>query len=89
MQFKLEKQAVKDLKFFKKNNVRLYKKCLQLVENIIESPENWIWKPEKLKYLSENFWSRRIDLEHRIVYQIDYKNDQILIFSCRFHYENV
>jgi len=64
MQFKLEKQAVKDLKFFKKNNVRLYKKCLQLIENIIESPENWIWKPEKLKYLSENFWSRRIDLEH-------------------------
>ncbi|NTW49643.1 MAG: type II toxin-antitoxin system YoeB family toxin, partial [Chlorobiales bacterium] len=31
------------------------------------------------------FWSRRIDLEHRLVYQaID---QEILIYSCRYHYD--
>ncbi|MDF1594447.1 MAG: Txe/YoeB family addiction module toxin, partial [Desulfobacterales bacterium] len=29
-------------------------------------------------------WSRRIDQEHRLVYQV--KEDKIRILACRYHY---
>ncbi|MGB3780042.1 MAG: type II toxin-antitoxin system YoeB family toxin [Tunicatimonas sp.] len=31
------------------------------------------------------FWSRRISLEHRLIYQVH--ENEILIAKCRFHYE--
>jgi toxin YoeB len=30
------------------------------------------------------WWSRRIDLEHRLVYQV--REDSLLIAQCRYHY---
>ena len=86
MQFKIEKQAKEDLKFFKKNNPHLYKKCLKLIEDILAHPETWIWKPEHLKYFWENIWSRRVNQEHRIVYILDYNIPIIKFLSFRFHY---
>ncbi|NOY51621.1 MAG: Txe/YoeB family addiction module toxin, partial [Chlorobi bacterium] len=41
--------------------------------------------PEPLKYDLSGFWSRRIDREHRLVYQVFDK--EILIYSCRYHYD--
>ena len=43
-------------------------------------------KPEPLKFDLAGLWSRRIDLEHRLVYQAE--NSEILIYACRFHYDN-
>ena len=42
-------------------------------------------KPEPLKYMDANIWSRRIDLEHRLIYRVC--KTQIDFLSCRFHYE--
>ncbi|GAB1414959.1 Txe/YoeB family addiction module toxin [Paludibacter sp.] len=47
--------------------------------------ESWEGKPEPLKYKYQGFWSRRIDKEHRLIYQV--KDDEILIAKCRFHYD--
>ncbi|MDT8372344.1 MAG: Txe/YoeB family addiction module toxin [Bacteroidales bacterium] len=33
----------------------------------------------------KGFWSRRIDGEHRLIYQV--KKDEIWIAKCRFHYD--
>jgi len=44
-----------------------------------------IGKPEPLKHKYRGFWSRRIDGEHRLIYQV--QNDEILIAKCRFHYD--
>ena len=44
-----------------------------------------IGKPEKLKYCPG--YSRRIDDENRIVYEID-ELQNIKILSCRGHYED-
>lgn len=43
-----------------------------------------IGKPEPLKY--RKAWSRRIDHEHRLVYNMD-TNGNIVIIACKGHYE--
>jgi toxin YoeB len=48
-------------------------------------PFTGIGKPEALKYMEGNFWSRRIDLEHRLIYVVDH--EQIIFYACRYHYE--
>lgn len=44
-----------------------------------------IGKPEPLKY--RKAWSRRIDLEHHLIYNQD-ENGNLLIISCKGHYED-
>jgi len=44
-----------------------------------------IGKPERLKYRSA--WSRRIDKENRLVYDVD-DNGNVHIISCKGHYED-
>jgi Txe/YoeB family toxin of Txe-Axe toxin-antitoxin module len=41
-------------------------------------------KPEPLKHGLTSAWSRRIDSEHRLVYQI--LETKIRIVACRYHY---
>jgi toxin YoeB len=60
-------------------------KINELIKAIKSDPFNGIGKPEPLKYDLANFWSRRIDREHRLVYQIQDKN--LLIYSCKYHYD--
>jgi toxin YoeB len=57
---------------------------MRLVENIQESPFEGLGKPEPLKHELKGLWSRRIDQEHRLVYQV--QEDKIRILACRFHY---
>jgi toxin YoeB len=44
-----------------------------------------IGKPEPLKYIKA--CSRRITDEHRLVYNMD-DNNNLIIFSCKGHYED-
>lgn len=60
------------------------KKILDLVEAICQQPFQGIGKPEPLKYLEANVWSRRIDLEHRLVYRV--QEQRIYFLQCRYHY---
>ncbi|MBU0474196.1 MAG: Txe/YoeB family addiction module toxin [Bacteroidetes bacterium] len=65
------------------------KKTLQkiniLIKDIQRNPFEGKGKPEPLKYDLAGFWSRRIDREHRLVYR--FENNEILIYSCRYHYD--
>ena len=42
-------------------------------------------KPEPLKHELAGCWSRRIDLEHRLIYRVG--EDSIEIVASRFHYQ--
>lgn len=44
-----------------------------------------IGKPEPLRY--RKAWSRRIDHENRLVYNLD-SNQNLMIISCKGHYED-
>lgn len=61
--------------------VRLY----SVIKSIKANPNEGIGKPERLKNDLSGFSSRRIDDEHRIVYQIVAEN-KIEVIRCRGHY---
>jgi toxin YoeB len=64
---------------------KMLKKINELIKDIQRTPFDGKGKPEPLKYDLAGFWSKRIDLEHRLVYRVE--NNEILIYSCRFHYD--
>ncbi len=75
------------LDFFKKvNNPIILKKIRQLLEIIPETPYSGIGKPEPLKHHLSGLWSRRINQEHRLVYEVIETDNVILIHSLKGHY---
>ena len=85
MEIEFTKQAEKDLEFWKKSgNKLIQKKISQILKSIQENPYEGIGKPEALKYSLPGSWSRRINLEHRIVYEVI--DDIIFIESLKGHY---
>lgn len=79
-------QAQKDISFHKiSGNKAILKKLLVLFEELIEHPFEGIGKPELLKYDLSGYWSRRINREHRIVYEV--KEDTVFVLSVKGHYE--
>lgn len=87
MEVKLLEEAEEHLLFWKKSgNISIQKKIQQLPRSIEESPHAGIGKPELLKYNLSGLWSRRINKEHRLVYEIDEENNQIVIHSLKGHY---
>lgn len=79
--------AIKDRKFWKKSgNKTIIKKITALIEGIENTPFEGIGKPEQLKHELSGYWSRRINKEHRIVYQILENENKILILSLKGHY---
>ena len=78
-------QAKADLDFWKNsNNISVLKKIRKLIEAIVQDPYRGIGKPEALKYDLTGCWSRRINKEHRIIYEV--LDDKIIILSLRWHY---
>jgi toxin YoeB len=50
----------------------------------MRDPFHGIGKPEPLRHLAPNTWSRRITQEHRIVYLV--RADRIDFLQARYHY---
>jgi len=79
------KQANKDIDVHKKSgNKALLKKLSILLIELTEHPFEGTGKPESLKYDLTGYWSRRINHEHRLVYEV--LEDSILILSAAGHY---
>lgn len=78
-------RAVEDISFWKKSgNKSVQNKITKLLKSIEKTPFEGIGKPEPLKYELTEFWSRRINKEHRMVYKL--KADTITIYSLKEHY---
>ena len=59
-------------------------RIVNLIKEVMRDPIKGIGKPEPLKHELKGCWSRRIDQEHRLIYQIT--EDKIRILACRYHY---
>lgn len=80
-------EAVKDLKYWKKSGDKtIQKKIKELVKSIEKTPHEGIGKPEQLKYELAGYWSRRINREHRLVYEVFEEEEKIIIHSLKGHY---
>ena len=79
-----KRQAFQDLAWWVKKNRKQALRIMKLIEVIQRQPFEGIGKPEPLKHELSGCWSRRIDKEHRLVYQV--LDDKIRIIACRYHY---
>ncbi|MGA1978261.1 MAG: Txe/YoeB family addiction module toxin [Bacteroidales bacterium] len=86
MRMIFSKNAWEDYTSWQTEDKKTLKKINSLIKDIERTPYEGIGKPEPLKFELAGFWSRRIDLEHRLVYKID--NGDILIYACKYHYDN-
>lgn len=78
-------QALEDIAVHKKSgNKIILKKILTLFEELSEHPFSGSGKPELLKYKLSGLWSRRINKEHRLIYEVHEKS--VLILSVKDHY---
>ena len=81
------KQAVKDQKRLKA--VGLERKTKEILSMMEQDP--FIYPPSYEKLIGEyrGFYSRRINIQHRIVYTVDEKKKEIHIIRMWTHYENI
>ena len=85
MKITFSKNAWEDYISWQSEDKRMLKKINELIKDIQRTPFEGMGKPEPLKYDLAGLWSRRIDREHRLVYQAN--EAEILIYSCRYHYD--
>jgi toxin YoeB len=63
---------------------KLALRVLDLVEAVLRDPFAGIGKPEPLRFLGSDVWSRRISQEHRLVYVVGHERVEFL--QARYHY---
>ncbi len=63
---------------------RTLRRINELIKAARREPFVGIGKPEPLKALGSNVWSRRITGEHRLVYVV--ADEQITVAQARYHY---
>ena len=85
MRLEFKPQAFEDLQFWVRQKPKLANRVLRLIEETQRDPFGGIGKPEPLRGELAGWWSKRIDQEHRLVYQVD--GDCLIIAQARGHYD--
>ena len=73
-----------DLRYWVETDRKVALRILELIEAVLRNPFTGIGKPEPLKYVLAGVWSRRITLEHRLVYKVT--GNRIDFLQARYHY---
>lgn len=73
-----------DYLYWQQVDKKMLKKINELIKAIQRTLFEGIGKPEALKENLSGWWSRRINLEDRLVYKVEH--DRIVILQCRKHY---
>jgi len=76
--------AFEDLAWWVEQDRQKALRIINLIKDVQRDPFKGIGKPEPLKHELKGCWSRRIDQEHRLVYQV--AEEKIRILACRYHY---
>ena len=83
-QIKFEANALAVLEEWIKVQLKTTSKILDMIQEIVKKPFEGKSKPEPLKLQLKGYWSRRINEEHRLIY--DVTDTMINIISCKGHY---
>ena len=79
-----EDSAKKQFDDWKKQDKKIFIKIVKLLNEIKETPFTGTGKPKPLRNELSGLWSRRINREHRLVYEVT--DQSIVVISCKFHY---
>jgi toxin YoeB len=77
--------ALDDLAWWIQQDRKKALRIIRLLQETQTDPFSGIGKPEPLKHELAGCWSKRIDDEHRLVYQVF--EDKVRVLACRYHYE--
>lgn len=77
-------QGWEDYLYWQSHDKKILKKINNLLKDIHRDPFSGTGSPEVLKHNLSGYWSRRITLEHRLVYRM--QEGQIRVLQCRYHY---
>jgi toxin YoeB len=90
--------AWEDYLYWLTTDIKKLQRVNDLIKDIKRSPFQGIGKPEPLKFEFIGKWSRRIDAEHRLVYEVNGKKEtennkttdkrNLIIYQCKYHYKN-
>jgi toxin YoeB len=75
---------LEDLAHWIRHNPRIALRLIDLVLATLREPFTGIGKPEPLKHLGPNRWSRRLTEADRVVYIV--YDDRIDFLQARYHY---
>ena len=81
----LEPQAFQDMQKLAALDRKGLQRCLRILAECARTPFEGIGKPEPLKGSLSGLWSRRVNDEDRIVYEVT--ADEIIVHSLKGHYE--
>lgn len=81
------KKAVKEIEKLKMNKLDI--KAKKLIDIIKENPYQNPLPYEKLTGDLKDYYSRRINIQHRLVYQVIEKEKTVWILSMWTHYESI
>ncbi|WP_062065239.1 Txe/YoeB family addiction module toxin [Cellvibrio sp. OA-2007] len=76
--------AWEDYLYWQQTNSKTLKRINTLIKEIQTQPFIGIGDPEPLKHHWSDYWSRRIDREHRLVYRVE--KEMIFVVQCCYHH---
>ncbi len=76
---------LEDLEYWVSTDRKVVVRIFKLIEAIARDPFVGIGKPKALKHQENTYWSRHIDDEHRLVYEVS--DTQIEFRQARYHYK--
>lgn len=79
-----DSSAFEDLAWWIEKDRGTALRIVRLIREVQRDPFQGAGRPEPLKHELAGCWSRRIDHEHRLVYQVT--DTRIRILACRYHY---
>lgn len=80
----LQKEVLEDLQYWVDTDTGTAKRVLRLIEAARRDPFRGLGKPEPLKHLGSDIWSRRVTKADRLVYRV--YGDVIDVLQARYHY---
>ena len=84
MKLVFSETAWEDYLYWQKTDTKTLARINQLIREASRQPFTGIGKPEPLKHALKEYWSRRINDEHRFVYKAT--DETLLIAQLRYHY---
>ncbi len=80
--------AWEEYKYWIGTDITKVRRINELIKYVMRSPFQGIGKPEPLKFDLAGKWSRKIDAEHRLVYEVNGGRGKqtLIIIQCRYRY---
>jgi len=80
----VQPECLEDLRYWVRTDRKTALRVFDLIEATLRDPFRGIGKPEPLRHLGPDLWSRRITQEDRLVYRVH--DDVVDLLMARYHY---